>query len=433
MPLKQRHFFSLISSVFFTRHSYVIFLHCDPHTLYFVFFALFDIILHIQSLRIFTYLCPMAAYYHLYHTQRRRPLQAIYEAWSEATLAYPTEAAAAGKIQSLYRMYRCRQQYLHTVGCIVTMQRVYRGYLGRRRFLDLSIERALAMRQRVFDHYATTIQRIFRAFYSRKWKSDYYAQKRYLQHIMIESEKVRDQAERDRMIQSHKLTKEKNDKIRKDFVMTANKCHHLLSTGAQAGIFRPMAQHFQSSKTIFNTDIEEELRHIPSEHREGPTILKRQLVQHDSKYPRKIYKTDVIPPAGGDQGSGRNNTKSKKEMTSARKKREFDRYSRSPTSSPLRENSSANQRLPSVANHFSTTATFSSTGPSLQNQLPYNEAVERAKLERAVDEKLTTHVHGPAVQHVKKETKHITKSISNPPAAASFRSRSNQQNIPMKR
>ncbi|KXZ56281.1 hypothetical protein GPECTOR_1g246 [Gonium pectorale] len=120
---------------------------------------------------------------------------------------------------------------------VLTIQRYWRGYLGRLRGkLALEVyDRAL--RKAYFNRMATVIQRWWRGYYSRKHIHDYYARKRYLQQVKQRNHQIRAElnmeAERAIIMQRQ----EAEERARKLFADKLSKLHHLVSTSSQPGIF----------------------------------------------------------------------------------------------------------------------------------------------------------------------------------------------------
>lgn len=73
------------------------------------------------------------------------------------------------------------------------MQRVFRGHCGRKHAAQAR-KNLLAQRQSLlFSYFATVIQSRFRGFYSRRYRHDFFARKRYIQGILDRSEALRKQ------------------------------------------------------------------------------------------------------------------------------------------------------------------------------------------------------------------------------------------------
>ena len=203
----------------------------------------------------------MATFFRLL-SQRNQPVEAIFAATDTAEENRLIEANAAIRIQSVARMRRAFLRYMYVRRCIVDMQRVYRGYRGRVRFLSKKIEEHEERQRQIIAHFAVIVQSRFRGYYSRKWISDFYAQKCYLMQVHAKAEQVRKMADEE---QARQLT-ERNETLKtstfEEYQNAMSNMHHLLSTAARSGVLRPgLAQ--KGLTTVFSSNIEEDIRKIP--------------------------------------------------------------------------------------------------------------------------------------------------------------------------
>ena len=76
-------------------------------------------------------------------------------------------------------------------GVATTVQRYWRGYLGRLRAQRALEEHNRALRQAYFDAKATVVQKWWRGYFSRKNVHDYYARKAYLRAVRERNEDIR--------------------------------------------------------------------------------------------------------------------------------------------------------------------------------------------------------------------------------------------------
>lgn len=212
----------------------------------------------------------MATFYELL-TQRNRPVESIFAATDTAEENRLKECAAATKIQAMARMHAARTRYLYLRRCIVDIQRVYRGYRGKVRFLTRAIEVDEARRMAIFHHFASVIQSRFRGFHCRKWHSDFYAQKQYVMQVAEASEAVRQQAIRAQALNGEERKTAEYESQKKAYMDAMSNMHHLLSTAARSGILRPGACR-SGLQTMFNTNVEEDLRSMP--------IPRKKLKEH---------------------------------------------------------------------------------------------------------------------------------------------------------
>lgn len=211
----------------------------------------------------------------------RQLVQNIFIAAQQADSTWKRDSKAASKIQATFRMHRQRKQFLFTKTCAIALQRIYRGYKGRLRVLDHKIELAEKRRAQIFHFHARNIQRIFRGFISRKYINDFCAQKAYIARIASTSESVRQAALDARHDQERYLAYVQTKELRKDFAEAAKNKHHLLSTATCPGVFRSPLEP-EGTKTVFGSDIEEEIRKIPMD-------------QDEIKIRRSKFLKDVIP------------------------------------------------------------------------------------------------------------------------------------------
>ena len=211
----------------------------------------------------------------------RQLVQNIFHAAQQADSTWQRDSRAASKIQATFRMHRQRREYLFTKRCAIVLQRVYRGFKGRLRVLEEKIQLAEKRRAQIFHFHARNIQRLFRGFISRKYTNDFCAQKAYIARIALTSEGVRHAAIDARQEQEKFLAEEQMKELKKDFAEAAKNKHHLLSTATCPGVFRTPLEP-EGTKTVFGSDIEEEIRKIP-------------LDKEEIKIRRSKFLKDVIP------------------------------------------------------------------------------------------------------------------------------------------
>lgn len=208
-----------------------------------------------------------------------RIVNSLFSAAANANRSWPRERAAAVKIQSAVRMHQQRARFTFIRACAIRVQRVFRGYCGRIRVLDICIAKAKQRRARIFHLAARNIQRVFRGFLCRKYTNDFCAMKAYLAHITQTSEGIRQDALKARHEQEAYLAEVQATELRSDFKAAIRDKHHLLSTAVSAGVLRAPLQP-DGTRTVFGTDIEEEIRAVPIERPKRSKFLR-----------------DIIPPA----------------------------------------------------------------------------------------------------------------------------------------
>ncbi|KAG2485005.1 hypothetical protein HYH03_016208 [Edaphochlamys debaryana] len=188
----------------------------------------------------------------------------IQEYFSKCRLAEERRALeqkAIVTIQSWARGFLVRRRLQRLTWTALTVQRYWRGYLGRLRGrLALEVQNR-ALRRAYFNAMATIIQRWWRGFYSRKHIHDYYARKRYLHDIKQRNDHIRAELslETERAIIAQR--QEAEERARRLFAEKVSKLHHLVSTGTQPGIFNsPYAIATGTLPVIMGLPVEEHLK-----------------------------------------------------------------------------------------------------------------------------------------------------------------------------
>ena len=100
---------------------------------------------------------------------------AFFEATRAAEEARVDETARCVRLQSAWRRVVCVAFFNEQQRTIRLMQRHLRGWLGRQKARRARRARDIGRQRAVFDAIATTIQRRFRAYHSRKYRHSFYA------------------------------------------------------------------------------------------------------------------------------------------------------------------------------------------------------------------------------------------------------------------
>lgn len=147
------------------------------------------------------------------------------------------ELTAVVKIQAAARGFLVRRRLKNLTSTAVTVQKWWRGYLGRLRGRLAKEHRDRNERKAYFNQAATTIQRHWRGFWSRKHLHNYYARRQYLEAITAKNNEIRqhlaDEEQRTVALQSRLA----EDEAKIAFETKISRLHHLVSTTVQPGIF----------------------------------------------------------------------------------------------------------------------------------------------------------------------------------------------------
>ncbi|ELU08860.1 hypothetical protein CAPTEDRAFT_159316 [Capitella teleta] len=149
------------------------------------------------------------------------------------------------------------------------------------------------MKMKHYHRMATTIQKTWRGFYTRKYVSNYYSRKRYLEGLKIKNEIMLNELE-EYAEQQEQMTEIKKDIDQKKKLDTfSRKNHYLLSTVVQPGVFN-------SPYKPYPDEMEFHLRNAkmdsPSPH---PPKKSKDKIFDPSWRRYDLPKPEVLPPVNG--------------------------------------------------------------------------------------------------------------------------------------
>ncbi|KAJ3290732.1 spermatogenesis-associated protein 17 [Rhizoclosmatium sp. JEL0117] len=180
------------------------------------------------------------------------------KSWA-AEVARHKEYNSDVKLQAKIRGYMVRLHIKQMKGAALKIQRVFRGYKGR--------ERAKAERARInheallafWNKMTVKIQKIWKGYWSRKAKFDYYARKKYLADVVVKMEelriKVSEHAKEQEIIAKTKQAEFEAKIIEK----LSGQRHHLVGTKAIPGVMSKAKQPLLSKKVEYQQDVAEEM------------------------------------------------------------------------------------------------------------------------------------------------------------------------------
>lgn len=201
----------------------------------------------------------MASFNRLKQVKSNHLLRHVFDAINAAESNREKETTAACKIQSMARMTHIRADYLLTKVAAVKIQKIFRGYCGRLVALDRRVERERERQHLFFKHFAILIQKTFRGFFSRKWRSNFYEMKGYINEVVSRSERVRAIGEQYRQELAQEEERRRQVEQHTKFANVTKSLHHLVSTATIPGVFRNHATGAAQS-TIFGGTVEDALR-----------------------------------------------------------------------------------------------------------------------------------------------------------------------------
>jgi hypothetical protein len=165
---------------------------------------------------------------------------------SEAQASAGTVAKACANIQRVYRGRVDRARILFKSNHVTTIQRVFRGMMGRMRsYGEKSNKNELRMHS-FFTYFAIQMQRYYRGYYSRKYRSNHADRKKFIGDLEETGRKVRQMMYE--YSKNQAIREEKDERLRqaKDFESYASNLHHLVSTKQIRGVFNPPEEYMET-------------------------------------------------------------------------------------------------------------------------------------------------------------------------------------------
>lgn len=206
----------------------------------------------------------------------------------------PIEHRAAIRIQRAYRGYRARATLLFFHRCAVAIQRLYRGRLGRRH-ANIKRNSGLVIRQLfVRDSAAVLIQKVMRGFLSRKHFVDFYSRRRYLAATVDRADDLHRQAKQEADTLIMIRSKEAEEKQHADFSRATVHVHHLLSTRGRPGVL--------AKRTAAQRPIEEHIKEAAKERTQTLERARRTIHLAATDLARSLHASSIrspLPPLNG--------------------------------------------------------------------------------------------------------------------------------------
>ena len=161
----------------------------------------------------------------------------FYEELQESERFKPKEIRSAVKMQSLCRMFLQRKQFLIAKAAATRIKSTYKGFQARKAYWEMTDKDISQKQLSFYQIVATAIQKSYRGYYSRKYIHDFYARKKYLQHIKDRNEKRRQKLEVYHLKNEADHQRRQEDNARLEFYQLASSLHHLTSTKAIQGVY----------------------------------------------------------------------------------------------------------------------------------------------------------------------------------------------------
>mmetsp|Transcript_49811 Transcript_49811/g.85659 ORF Transcript_49811/g.85659 Transcript_49811/m.85659 type:complete len:259 (+) Transcript_49811:128-904(+) len=166
------------------------------------------------------------------------------------------ELQSVVRIQRLFRGQKVRAKLSAMKAGEMMIARVFRGHLGRKEARARQHATEVAQEIAIFHYHASIIQRTFRGFYSRRYRHDFSARKKYIADIVGKGETLRARLDEALVEQQMREADEAAQREAAEFQKVTQNLHHLVSTRAQPGVFAPP---FDAAPTAYGRTVEAHL------------------------------------------------------------------------------------------------------------------------------------------------------------------------------
>eukprot|EP00605_Chrysophyceae_sp_TOSAG23-4_P000038 GSChrysophyteH1.ASY1.ANO1.40.1 assembled CDS len=207
--------------------------------------------------------------------QKESFLSRLSDLTNEAESSAASVAAACANIQRVYRGRVDRAYIRFKAGKCTKIQCLFRGLLGRKKAGEAKAAKNENRVRSLFTYFAISLQRVFRGYYSRKYRSNHADRKKFIGDLEETGRKVREMMWQYSMDQAVREEQAERDKAEKDFKHYASNLHHLVSTKQMRGVFNP-----------------------PEQFMEGPTWRDQPVEYHVRNTVRDLLNARGIPKTG---------------------------------------------------------------------------------------------------------------------------------------
>lgn len=197
---------------------------------------------------------------------------------------YPLENNAATNIQRVLRGKKVRKNVKIMTGASIEIERVFRGYLGRKASRNAARNKRDFMQYSIFEYYVLQIQKSFRGYYSRKYKNNHASRKRYLQEVAWKGEEVRQRLRDYHQTVQQREEEEEAEKSKKEFKQLTENLHHLLGTQQMRGVLNPPEQYYHAP-TVSGVPMEDHIRGAVKDLLRTKGLTKTGLMTGSKTYP----------------------------------------------------------------------------------------------------------------------------------------------------
>lgn len=204
-------------------------------------------------------------------------LELYHSVQLESKETLPAKHKGANDFQRLYRGSKARSYIAFKSHKANTIQRVVRGIFARVKALRLRISKINHRRSLTMTYFVLQLQRVFRGYYSRKYRANHKNRKAFIQHITTTAEAIRTKLNLYSIEQLKYEEQEYYDKKNNDFRSYAENLHHLVSTKHIRGVFNPNPEYMETP-LVDDIPVEDHVRYAVKDLLRTKGIQKTGLV-----------------------------------------------------------------------------------------------------------------------------------------------------------
>jgi len=212
----------------------------------------------------------------------------IFRTKSIVELERKKEREAAVKIHSWFRKIRVQQFIKHKHECATLIQKAFRAFTARKWYRKKLEERIIDLMMLYYDNKATKIQSVWRGYFTRKYKFNFYTRKAYLDALVLKNESIRLELEVIGLNNTIAMKTQQDFKEVESEIMKNRKNHHLLSTSVRPGIYNATHPH-----KSYLCGVENAIRSTQPFSKEERSTLKQKKLEEHLRTSTGIPKVDV--------------------------------------------------------------------------------------------------------------------------------------------
>lgn len=156
---------------------------------------------------------------------------------NECEKNWARDNAAALKIQSKFKMYIKRKEFLRKKVAVIKIQTHFRSYYARTNYQQKRKQDLNHKCLTYFAQQATLIQKVFRGYFVRKLIHNFYMRKQELKALDQKNQQFKEELEEYGKVQAVEAEQYQQDLARTEFEALAKNLHHLSSTKGIPGVY----------------------------------------------------------------------------------------------------------------------------------------------------------------------------------------------------